>query len=152
MTCRAGQRTRAHWFKTHIQQPAHSGRAKHDMQVPAAKPVTGGVWNTTGLLEAGKMHSIVYLMKKHKLDWLALTETHMKQQDQCVIEGYTFSHSAQEVFDEKNKPQQTFTGVSLVTAPRITAAVVDLSLCPGYSRGPHHHLCGVCPTQHEGSA
>ena len=28
------------------------------------------------------MHSIVQLMKQqHKLDWLALTETHMKQQD-----------------------------------------------------------------------
>ena len=77
------------------------------------------------------MHSIVYLMKKHKLDWLALTETHMKQQDQYVIDGYTFSHSAQEVFDEKNKPQQTFTGLSLVTAPHITAAVVDLTMYNG---------------------
>ena len=62
------------------------------------------------------MHSIVALMKTHKLDWLALTETHMKQQDELLIDGYTFTHSANEELDDNNKPKQTFTGVSVVTA------------------------------------
>ena len=62
------------------------------------------------------MHSIVALMKTHKLDWLALKETHMKQQDQYIIDGYTFTHSANEELDDNNKPKQTFTGVSVVTA------------------------------------
>ena len=82
------------------------------------------------LLEAGKMHSIVALMKTHKLDWLALTETHMKQQDQYIIDGYTFTHSANEELDDNNKPKQTFT-VSVVTALHLTPAVIDLTLTHG---------------------
>ena len=124
MTCKAGSAPE-HIGSRHIHLPSHSGRAKRDVQVPASKPQTGGVWNTAGLPEAGKMRSIVYLMKQCKLDKLALTETHMKQQGQYVIKGYTFSRAAHEVFDEKNTAQQTFTGVSLVTAPHITLAVVD---------------------------
>ena len=77
------------------------------------------------------MHSIVALMKTHKLDWLALTETHMKQQNQYIIEGYTFSHGANEELDDNNKPKQTFTGVSLVTASHLTPAVIDLTLTHG---------------------
>ena len=77
------------------------------------------------------MRSIVYLMKQCKLDKLALTETHMKQQGQYVIKGYTFSRAAHEVLDEKNTAQQTFTGVSLVTAPHITLAVVDPTMYNG---------------------
>ena len=77
------------------------------------------------------MHSIVALMKTHKLDWLALTETHMKQQDQYTIEGYAFTHSANEELDDNNKPKQTFTRVSVVTAPHLTPAVIDLTLTHG---------------------
>ena len=82
-----------------------------------------------GLLEAGKMRSIVALMKTRKLDWLALKETHMKQQDQYIIDGYTFTHSANEELDDNNKPKQTFAGVSVVTAPRLTPPL----MLPGQS-------------------
>ena len=80
--------TRANWLKEHIQQPSHKGRVKHDLQVPHHSTLKGGVWNTTGLLEAGKMHSIAALMKTHEVDWLALTETHMKRQDRASVSGY----------------------------------------------------------------
>ena len=77
------------------------------------------------------MHSITKLMRQRKLDWLALTETHMKQQDQYVIDGYTFSHGAHKEFDEDGKLKQTFTGVSLVTAPHITPAVIEMTIYSG---------------------
>ena len=53
------------------------------------------------------MHTIVYLMKKHRLAWLALTERHMKQQDQFIVDGYTFSHGASEELDERGKPKHS---------------------------------------------
>ena len=34
-----------------------------------------------------------------------------------MIEGYTITHSETEIYDSNNKPSQTFTGVSLITAP-----------------------------------
>ena len=77
------------------------------------------------------MHSIVHLMKKHRLAWLAVTETHMKQQDQFIVDGYTFSHGASEELDEHGKPKQTFTGVTLVTAPYLTPAIIDLTVFDG---------------------
>ena len=123
--------TRGHWFKEHIQHPSHKGRVKHDLQVPHHSTSKVEYGTKAGLLEAGKMHSIVALMKTHKLDWLALTETHMKQQDQCIIDGYTFTHSANEELDDHIKPKQTFTGVSVVTAPHLTPAVIDLTLTHG---------------------
>ena len=77
------------------------------------------------------MHTIVHLMKKHRLAWLALTETHMKQQDQFIVDGYTFSHGASEELDEHGKPKQTFTGVTLVTAPYLAPAIIDLTVFDG---------------------
>ena len=125
------QHTRARWFKTHIQQPITHGRLKHDMQVASHVGLVGGFWNTTGLLEAGKMRSAAQLMRQRKLYWLALTETPAKQQDQYLIDGYTFSHGAHEEFDEDGKLKQTFTGVSLVTAPHITPAVIEMTIHSG---------------------
>ncbi|CAE7268078.1 unnamed protein product [Symbiodinium sp. KB8] len=98
----------------------------------AANTVDGGAfWNTTGLLEAAKLHSLIQLMRQHKLSWLALTETHMKQPDQFMIEGYTITHSATEIYDSKNKPTQTFTLVSLITAPSFTPILTDLTCIDG---------------------
>ena len=88
MQCKAHRR--AHWFNSHVQHHQHHGRRRHDAQLASHSKLIGGLWNVTGLLEAGKMHSIVHLMKKHNLAWLALTETHMKQQDQFIVDGYTF--------------------------------------------------------------
>ena len=66
--------------------------------------LVGGFWNGTGLLEAGKMHTMVHLVTQHKLACLVLTETHIKQQDQFVVDGYTFSQGAAEELDENGKP------------------------------------------------
>ena len=70
-------------------------------------------------------------MRQHNLSWLALTETHIKQPDQFMIEGYTITHSATEIYDPKNKPTQTFTGVSLITAPSRTPILTDLTCIDG---------------------
>ena len=70
-------------------------------------------------------------MEKHKLAWLALTDTHMKQQAQFIVDGYTFSHGATEELDEQGKPKQTFTEVTLVTAPYLTPVIIDLTVFDG---------------------
>ena len=70
-------------------------------------------------------------MRKHRLSWLALTETHIKQPDQFMIEGYTIPHSATEEYDSKGQPMQTFTGVSLITAPHLTPTITDLTCIDG---------------------
>ena len=69
--------TRVYWFNTHVLQHQHHGRRRHDAQIASHTKLTGGFWNVTGLFGAGKMHTIVHLMKKHRLAWLALTETHI---------------------------------------------------------------------------
>ena len=88
------QHTRAHWFKTHIAQPSKKGRTKHDVQTTTQHHLRGAFWNTTGLLEAAKLHTLIDIMRKHRLSSLALTETHIKQPDQFMIDGYTITHSA----------------------------------------------------------
>ncbi|CAE7032094.1 pol [Symbiodinium natans] len=55
----------------------------------------------------------------------------MKQPDQFMIEGYTITHSATEEYDSKGKPTQTFTGVSLITAPHLTPTITDLTCVDG---------------------
>ena len=55
----------------------------------------------------------------------------MKQQDQFIVDGYTFSHGASEVLDEHGKPKQMFTGVTLVTAPYLAPAIIDLTVLDG---------------------
>ena len=78
------------------------------------------------MLEAGKIHSIVQIMKDNKIDILALTETHIKEPDQMNIMGYTVWHSADAERDEKGKIKQKITGVSIITSPRITPAITDI--------------------------
>ncbi|CAE7610120.1 Pol, partial [Symbiodinium sp. CCMP2456] len=107
------------------------GRTKHDIQTQPQHQLRGAFWNTTGLLEAAKLHSLIQLMKQHELSWLALTETHMKQPDQFMIEGYTITHSATEAYDSKGEPTQTFTGVSLITAPHLTPTITELTCIDG---------------------
>ena len=109
-------------------QHQHHGRRRHDAQVPSHTKLIGGFGSVTGLLDSGKMHTIVHLMKKHRLAWLSLTKTHMKQQDQFIVDGYTFSHGASEELDEHGKPKQTFTEVTLVTAPYLTPAIIGLTV------------------------
>ena len=125
------QHTRAHWFKTHIAQPSKKGRTKHDVQTTTQHHLRGAFWNTTGLLEAAKLHTLIDIMRKHRLSWLALTETHIKQPDQIMIDGYTITHSATEEYDSKGQPMQTFTGVSLITAPHLTPTITDLTCIDG---------------------
>ena len=55
----------------------------------------------------------------------------MKQQDQFIVRGYTFSHGASEELDEHGKPKPTFAGVTVVTAPYITPAIIDLTVFDG---------------------
>ena len=125
------QHTRAHWFKTHVAQPSKKGRAKHDIQTTPQHHLRGAFWNTTGLLEAGKLHTLTSIMKQHRLSWLVLTETHMKQPDQFMIDGFTITHSATEEYDDKGNPTQTYTGVSLITAPHLTPTITDLTCIDG---------------------
>ena len=125
------QHTRAHWFKTHIAQPSKKGRTKHNVQTTTQHHLRGAFWYTTGLLEAAKLHTLIDIMRKHRLSWLALTETHIKQPDQFMIDGYTITHSATEEYDSKGQPMQTFTGVSLITAPHLTPTSTDLTCIDG---------------------
>ena len=125
------QHTRAYWFKTHIAHPSKKGRTKHDLQTTPQQLLRGAFWNTTGLLEAAKLHTLIDIMRKHRFSWLALTETHIKQPDQFMIDGYTITHSATEEYDSKGQPTQTFTGVSLITAPHLTPAITDLTCIDG---------------------
>ena len=83
------------------------------------------------LLEAGKLHTLASIMKQHRLSWLVLTETHMKQPDQFMIDGFTITHSATEEYDDKGNPTQTYTGVSLITAPHLTPTITDLTCIDG---------------------
>ena len=48
-----------------------------------------------------------------------------------MIEGYTITHSETEIYDSNNKPTQTFTGVSLITAPSLTPILTDLTCIDG---------------------
>ena len=60
-------------------------------------------------------------MRTHRLSWLALTETHMKQPDQFMINCYAAILSL--TAPQRNTTaKQTFTRVSLITAPHLTPA------------------------------
>ncbi|CAE7374522.1 jockey\pol [Symbiodinium natans] len=48
-----------------------------------------------------------------------------------LLNGYTITHSATEEYDSKGKPTQTFTGVSLITAPHLTPTITDLTCVDG---------------------
>ena len=48
-----------------------------------------------------------------------------------MIDGYTITHSATEEYDSKGQPTQTFTGVSLITAPHLTPTITDLTCIDG---------------------
>ncbi len=120
------KQTRATWFKDHVLQPTTHNRYKHDVQIPANHKLKVSFWNTTGLLEAGKIHTLHRIMKKQHIDIMILTETHLKEPDKMQIKGYQIFHSADTVRDNKGKPKQMFTGVSIIVAPSIAPALIDL--------------------------
>lgn len=113
--------SRGHWFKTHVLHPQKTNRDSHDIILHHSLTIRLGTWNTTGLLQAGQMHSIVRVMKTQHIDVMVLTETHMKEPDQYLIQGYTFTHSADAERDPNTgRLKQNFAGIAVVTAPKIT--------------------------------
>ena len=93
--------TRANWFKTHVLEPDHSNRAKHDIKIPHKQKIHIAEWNPTGIMEAGKIATIIRAMKKLKIDIMVLPESHIKEPDQYLSAGYTVSHSADEREDQE---------------------------------------------------
>ena len=43
-----------------------------------------------------------------------------------MIDGYTVTHSADDILDSKGQPTQTFMGVSLITSPRLKPCILDI--------------------------
>ena len=120
------QATRAHWFKTHCLQPPEHNRYKQAHKIPSKHLTRLGCWNTTGLMEAAKIHTVIKHMKNNNIHIMAITETHINSPTTFMIDGYTIFHSADSQRDEKGKLKPTFTGVTLITSPKYTPTLTDL--------------------------
>ena len=82
--------TRAHWFKTRVLCPTQhpTTRQRSSATIARKHRVRFGTWNTTGMLESGKLHTITHHMKTRKLGLMFLTETHCKQPDTFTSQQY----------------------------------------------------------------
>ena len=118
------QATRAHWFKTHCLQTPHHNRYKQSTKIPSKHLTRLGCWNTTGLTEAAKIHTIIRHMKQHNIHIMALTETHINSPTTFMIDGYSIYHTADAQRDDKGKLKPTFTGITLITSPKYTPTLL----------------------------
>ena len=67
-------------------------------------------------------------MQDRALDALILPESRAKEPDTFRVEGYTVIHSADAQKDDKGKPVQTFTGVTLILNPFLDLLVHEIIL------------------------
>ena len=115
----------ARWFKERVVKPEDEPRKEKEAQISQAERIKAATWNCTGILESGKLHTVIEVTRRRKVDVMVLTETHTKECDRYMIKGYTVMHSADEERDVAGKLKQNFTGVALIAAPRITPTLVD---------------------------
>ena len=126
--------TRAAWFASQVLtvEGRENHRCLRNAAISNTEKIKIGNWNVTGILEAGKILTVIKHMEKKGISIMFLTETHCKEPDTYMTEeGYMVVHSADGVRDEKGKPKQMFTGVSAIIAPKIRAAVQEIMAIDG---------------------
>ena len=80
---------RANWFHTHVLDPkGHAHQSGKDIAAPKEKVWKIGAWNVRGMMEAGKLATIIEHMRREHLDVLFLTETKLKDPTKFRTEGF----------------------------------------------------------------